>query len=310
MHDGSIHEKNLGVHPKKIGSCLVNWARLLKMAGNIYATGYYRPSFYDHRTIDDIDGDCYGDLLFQADLGGIQDVIHMERFDSCSRSSIRLSLSSHNDETYVRVIIDYGPRGDDMSLFFQYASAAFTTFSLTAHVITTSFSASSDEVNFHIHTGADWDEIIGKIYAFKDTQICPMPSCQKLFVPSCMPENVCLSCAPYITEKEARPVECVICYESGYAAGMVHCNVCKSGSVCMICLGKMYTLNHKTNSKPPAKPCYPCKPRGCPLCRKGKITYEEDAINDARLARPLKIASSYPSDKYAQWTRLYNYTPN
>ena len=103
----------------------------------------------------------------------------------------------------------------------------------------------------------NWDKIVEEITVFSYKQVCPMPACKNMFMPNFMPENVCPSCAPFLTEEEASETSCIVCYESGYKVGMVHCkrSVCTSGVVCHVCFVKMCQRQDIS----------------CPVCRVGEM---------------------------------------
>ena len=85
----------------------------------------------------------------------------------------------------------------------------------------------------------NWDNIVDELAAFSFKRLCPMPKCKKMFMPNFGPENICSSCAPFLTEEEASEKMCVFCMERGNSVGMVHCNMCHMCHVCHVCFDKM-----------------------------------------------------------------------
>jgi len=204
-----------------------------------------------------------------SDVGDKVDVLYIEGSSTARPRSIYLSVVCTSITSHARAC--YIAERDSMVVSFNNNAAFQVVFLSTDGDVTIRHDfmfTTDDMVDDGCGISCDnyaWDTIIDRIAAFNHEQVCPIPACTNMFLPTY--ESVCSSCAPFLTKEGREKKECVVCLADGFLnAGMVRCHTCKSGLVCAPCFGKMKVVQRR-----------PLPVVSCPLCR-GKIgdAIEED----------------------------------
>jgi hypothetical protein len=110
------------------------------------------------------------------------------------------------------------------------------------------FNSTEIDTKLSLSAPSNWQAIVRLVVGNKHTRVCPMVTCSNLFLNIYDGESVCPSCFIYLSEAGRSSTECSVCLNEECFAGMVHCDVCKSGDVCVTCFGKL-------------------RDKRCPVCR-------------------------------------------